>query len=130
MLTATVPTGGGAVSETDEPPAQGGMAGVLDAAGTGRTDLPCRIGDPDLWFGETPKELEQAKRYCTDCPIRTECLASAIARGEPWGVWGGEIFERGAVVARKRPRGRPRKDQQQHAGHGQSRYRQQKENVA
>jgi AT hook motif. len=39
-----------------------------------------------------------------------ECLASAIERREPWGVWGGEIFERGAVVARKRPRGRPRKD--------------------
>ncbi|MBR7560709.1 WhiB family transcriptional regulator, partial [Mycobacterium tuberculosis] len=28
----------------------------------------------------------------------------------PWGVWGGEIFERGAVIARKRPRGRPRKN--------------------
>jgi WhiB family redox-sensing transcriptional regulator len=25
-------------------------------------------------------------------------------------VWGGEIFERGAVVPRKRPRGRPRKE--------------------
>jgi WhiB family redox-sensing transcriptional regulator len=25
-------------------------------------------------------------------------------------VWGGEIFERGVIVARKRPRGRPRKD--------------------
>jgi WhiB family redox-sensing transcriptional regulator len=34
-----------------------------------------------------------------------------LERGEPWGVWGGEIFERGAVVARKRPRGRPRKDE-------------------
>ena len=31
-------------------------------------------------------------------------------RAEPWGVWGGEIFERGAVVPRKRPRGRPRKE--------------------
>jgi WhiB family redox-sensing transcriptional regulator len=27
-------------------------------------------------------------------------------------VWGGEIFERGAIIARKRPRGRPRKDEQ------------------
>jgi len=25
-------------------------------------------------------------------------------------VWGGEIIESGAVLARKRPRGRPRKD--------------------
>jgi WhiB family redox-sensing transcriptional regulator len=33
-----------------------------------------------------------------------------VDRAEPWGVWGGEIFERGAVVPRKRPRGRPRKE--------------------
>ena len=37
------------------------------------------------------------------------CLAGALGREEPWGVWGGEIFERGAVIPRKRPRGRPRK---------------------
>ena len=70
--------------------------------------LPCRR-DPDLWFAETPAELDRAKALCGDCPIKAECLAGARARGEPWGVWGGEIFERGAVVARKRPRGRPRK---------------------
>ncbi|HEX6577357.1 MAG TPA: WhiB family transcriptional regulator, partial [Jiangellaceae bacterium] len=33
----------------------------------------------------------------------------AHARREPWGVWGGELFISGVVVARKRPRGRPRK---------------------
>ncbi|ETB43977.1 transcriptional regulator, partial [Mycobacterium avium subsp. paratuberculosis 11-1786] len=31
-------------------------------------------------------------------------------RAEPWGVWGGEILDRGAVLGFKRPRGRPRKD--------------------
>ena len=31
-------------------------------------------------------------------------------RREPWGVWAGELFERGQVVARKRRPGRPRKD--------------------
>ncbi len=72
--------------------------------------VPCHTGDPDLWFAESPVELEQAKALCADCPIRRECLAAAIGRQEPWGVWGGEIFERGAIVARKRPRGRPRKD--------------------
>lgn len=71
--------------------------------------LPCRR-DPDLWFAEKPAELEQAKILCADCPIRVECLAGALERAEPWGVWGGEIFERGTVVARKRPRGRPRKN--------------------
>ena len=75
-----------------------------------RRPLPCRAGDPDLWFAETPAQLETAKALCGDCPVRSACLAGAIDRGEPWGVWGGEIFERGAVVPRKRPRGRPRKE--------------------
>jgi WhiB family transcriptional regulator, redox-sensing transcriptional regulator len=74
-------------------------------------DVPCRVQDADLWFAETPSELEQAKAMCRDCPARLACLAGALERREPWGVWGGEIFERGAVIARKRPRGRPRKDE-------------------
>jgi WhiB family redox-sensing transcriptional regulator len=73
-------------------------------------DVPCRVQDPDLWFAETPVALEQAKALCLDCPARLACLTGALERREPWGVWGGEIFERGAIVARKRPRGRPRKD--------------------
>jgi len=75
-----------------------------------RRPLPCRVEDPELWFAETPGRLEQAKALCQDCPVRAACLAGALDRGEPWGVWGGEIFERGVVIARKRPRGRPRKD--------------------
>jgi WhiB family redox-sensing transcriptional regulator len=65
--------------------------------------------EPDLWFAEAPAELERAKALCGGCPIRTQCLAGALERAEPWGVWGGEILAGGAVLARKRPRGRPRK---------------------
>lgn len=75
-----------------------------------RGGLACRTFDADLWFSEAPADLEMAKSLCVDCPMRIACLAGALDRAEPWGVWGGEIFERGAVVARKRPRGRPRKD--------------------
>lgn len=71
--------------------------------------LPCRAGDPDLWFAESPVQLEEAKALCASCPIRKGCLTAAIDRREPWGVWGGEIFDQGVVIARKRPRGRPRK---------------------
>ena len=74
-----------------------------------RRPLPCRVEDPELWFAESPAQLELAKSFCADCPVRDACLAGALDRGEPWGVWGGEIFERGSVIARKRPRGRPRK---------------------
>ena len=72
-------------------------------------DVPCRVQDADLWFAENPVELEQAKAHCQDCPARLACLTGALERREPWGVWGGEIFERGVIIARKRPRGRPRK---------------------
>jgi WhiB family redox-sensing transcriptional regulator len=73
-------------------------------------ELPCHVSDPDLWFADSPSDLERAKELCADCPIRRVCLAQALERGEPWGVWGGEILDRGCVVNRKRPRGRPRKD--------------------
>src|SRR2546430_8127242 len=73
-------------------------------------EVPCRRFDPDLWFADAPAELELAKSLCGDCRVRVECLAGAVERQEPWGVWGGEIFERGAVGPRKRPRGRPRKE--------------------
>ncbi|GAA1998881.1 WhiB family transcriptional regulator [Nakamurella flavida] len=71
-------------------------------------DLPCHTG-PDLFFAERPADLELAKSLCAACPMRAACLAGALERAEPWGVWGGEIFDGGVVIARKRPRGRPRK---------------------
>ena len=73
--------------------------------------LPCHATDPDLWFAESPVDLERAKLLCADCPIQRQCLSAAMERGEPWGVWGGEILDRGSIVGRKRPRGRPRKDE-------------------
>jgi WhiB family redox-sensing transcriptional regulator len=75
-------------------------------AGSG---IPCREYDAELWFAESPADVEFAKTLCGACPARTECLASALGRAEPWGVWGGELFVQGAIVAYKRPRGRPRK---------------------
>jgi WhiB family redox-sensing transcriptional regulator len=80
---------------------------------TGPDGLPCQVQDADLWFAETPDELERAKSFCATCPARLACLSGAVDRREPWGVWGGEIFERGTVVARKRPRGRPRKTERE-----------------
>jgi Transcription factor WhiB/AT hook motif len=46
---------------------------------------------------------------CRGCRARLACLAGALERREPWGVWGGELLMRGTIVPRKRPRGRPRK---------------------
>ena len=71
-------------------------------------ELPCSRS-PELFFADAPADLDRAKALCMTCPIRRECLAAALEREEPWGVWGGEIFHRGSIVGRKRPRGRPRK---------------------
>jgi WhiB family transcriptional regulator, redox-sensing transcriptional regulator len=71
--------------------------------------LPCQA-NPDLWFAESPTDLELAKAFCAACPARGPCLTGALTRREPWGVWGGEIFVHGRIVAFKRGRGRPRKD--------------------
>jgi WhiB family transcriptional regulator, redox-sensing transcriptional regulator len=107
VLVRSVPLDGGTIN----PEQLGGAAvgSLLDAAPHDGLDLPCRSGDADLWFAEAPADLERAKGLCAQCPIKAECLAGALSREEPWGVWGGEIFERGVVIPRKRPRGRPSK---------------------
>jgi WhiB family redox-sensing transcriptional regulator len=73
--------------------------------------LPCRINDPELWFAESPSDVEFAKALCQACPVQQLCLTGALERREPWGVWGGQLFLQGAVIPRKRPRGRPRKSE-------------------
>ncbi len=73
--------------------------------------LPCRVNDPELFFAELPADVEYAKGLCRECPVRAHCLAGALERREPWGVWGGELFLQGVVIPRKRPRGRPRKNE-------------------
>lgn len=74
------------------------------------SEIPCHDAqDADLFFSSDPAELEAAKALCRSCPLRAQCLEGALNRAEPWGVWGGEILQDGRVIARKRPRGRPRK---------------------
>jgi WhiB family transcriptional regulator, redox-sensing transcriptional regulator len=75
----------------------------------GGLDLPC-TDDPELFFAEAPADVEAAKALCQGCRIRVACLEGALERREPWGVWGGELLLRGTIVPRKRPRGRPRKE--------------------
>ena len=88
-----------------QPQDGGGMATVSVSGGL---ELPCR-DDPELFFAESPDDVEFAKSLCRGCAARIACLAGAVERREPWGVWGGELFLRGEVVPYKRPRGRPRK---------------------
>lgn len=72
--------------------------------------VPCRTYDADLWFAEDQVSTDQAQVLCQRCPLQAACLSEALARQEPCGVWGGELFERGQIVAAHKPKGRPRKD--------------------
>jgi WhiB family redox-sensing transcriptional regulator len=94
-------------------PVQGGYALPVPSG----QDLPC-TEDPELFFAEAPADVEAAKALCQGCRARGECLAGALERREPWGVWGGELILRGTIVPRKRPRGRPRKNDPAVAGAG------------
>ena len=62
-----------------------------------------------VFFSEELQDIAAAKAICATCPVIVECLEGAIARHEPWGVWGGQMFLNGKILATKRRRGRPPK---------------------
>lgn len=53
----------------------------------------CMVSDPEAWFVNTFKgrsrEVVNAKRLCEACPVKSECLAYALANPELHGIWGG-----------------------------------------
>jgi WhiB family redox-sensing transcriptional regulator len=63
-----------------------------------------------LFFSDQLDAIARAKEICRGCSQQEPCLQGALARREPCGVWGGELFANGVVLSHKRPRGRPRKD--------------------
>jgi WhiB family redox-sensing transcriptional regulator len=63
--------------------------------------------DPEIFFhidklhGPERKARENAaKKICTACPIRTECLEHALAVPENFGVWGGLTEEERMVIVK------------------------------
>ena len=74
-------------------------------------DAACRKADVDtgLFFSEDLGDITRAKHVCATCPVMAHCLEQAVVNAEPWGVWGGQLFVNGKVLAVKRRRGRPRK---------------------
>ena len=63
-----------------------------------------------LFFSDDDVEIARAKAICKLCGLREACLAGAIEREEPYGVWGGMLVIDGNPVEFKRRRGRPRKN--------------------
>ena len=87
-----------AADETDEP--------------RGTTFARCADGNgtlTHLFFSDDEFDIARAKAICGKCGLSPTCLADALDRAEPYGVWGGELLVDGVVVAIKRGRGRPPK---------------------
>ena len=88
------------------------LAGLDDVPVTITPKARCADGNgtlTHLFFSDLPHLNARAKAICAKCSLTVSCLAGAIDRQEPWGVWGGELVENGRVIANKRPRGRPPK---------------------
>ena len=62
-----------------------------------------------IFFSEELQDIAAAKGICATCPVMLDCLEGAVARHEPWGVWGGQRFNNGRILASKRRVGRPPK---------------------
>src|SRR5262245_36794689 len=62
-----------------------------------------------LFFSEDLIDIARAKAICSKCSLAVACLAAALERQEPCGVWGGHLLVNGVIVANKRRRGRPPK---------------------
>ena len=103
------PSGFEAVGVFEQETSASTVATLFNVGVPSGLDLPC-TEDPELFFAEAPGDVEQAKALCQGCRVRIACLEGALERREPWGVWGGELLLRGTIVPRKRPRGRPRKE--------------------
>ncbi len=71
----------------------------------------CRVepGATEVFFSEELAGIIEAKRICAGCQVIAPCLEGAIARAEPCGVWGGQLFSDGRILTQKRRRGRPPK---------------------
>ena len=61
----------------------------------------CAQTDPEAFFPEKGGSTRDAKKICTGCEVRGECLEYALANDERFGIWGG-LSERERRKLRKR----------------------------
>jgi WhiB family redox-sensing transcriptional regulator len=49
----------------------------------------CAQTDPEAFFPEKGGSTREAKRICSGCEVRDECLEYALEKDERFGIWGG-----------------------------------------
>ncbi len=66
-----------------------------------QADALCAQTDPESFFPEKGGSTRDAKKICTSCEVRSECLEYALANDERFGIWGG-LSERERRKLRRR----------------------------
>jgi WhiB family transcriptional regulator, redox-sensing transcriptional regulator len=67
----------------------GGLVGGPDEAQGWQERALCAETDPEAFFPEKGGSTREAKKICTGCEVRAECLEYALANDERFGIWGG-----------------------------------------
>ena len=49
----------------------------------------CSQTDPEAFFPEKGGSTREAKRVCSRCDVRGDCLTFALSHDERFGIWGG-----------------------------------------
>ena len=79
----------------------GGAPGADDNQLAWQADSLCAQTDPEAFFPEKGGSTRDAKRICTSCEVKAQCLDYALANDERFGIWGG-LSERERRKLRKR----------------------------
>ncbi|WP_309617398.1 WhiB family transcriptional regulator [Salinibacterium sp.] len=66
-----------------------------------QSDSLCAQTDPEAFFPEKGGSTRDAKKICTSCEVRNQCLEYALENDERFGIWGG-LSERERRKLRKR----------------------------
>lgn len=89
-----------------ELPALGALVDLISerAAAIWMNDALCRRRrlDVDTFFPGRGEPNAEIKAVCAACPVRTQCLDYALARGEKFGIWGGLSERQRRTVRRQR----------------------------
>lgn len=49
----------------------------------------CLDADPEAFFPQKGGSTKEAKRICSACPVREDCLDFSLRNEERFGIWGG-----------------------------------------
>ena len=75
-------------------PVRLGVPGIRPAVDDGnplawQSDALCAQTDPEAFFPEKGGSTRDAKKICTTCEVRAQCLEYALQNDERFGIWGG-----------------------------------------